>query len=369
MKLKKILFLGFFVMLFVMLFCIAASAEIYSGRALDEEFILSNEGETELSPEVKLELEGGRMILASHYKIQYELNTDTGVLRIFCGIKKPQHMLQYAKGAWIPWLKENMRPFIKTVIIEEGVTTVGQFSFYECENLEEVYLPHSIRRVDGSTFYECPKLKTIYYAGNEEDFAENIIYTDYRNFYTLPNSSKREARSLVQYGESVTVYCKNQDGEIFDSYGVGSFYKGDAFSIAAKTYEGITFVGKKSLIEGKFRWNDSRVFVFEYNCPHEYEFTDGTVPCSHICIYCECSNPKYEDEHEWDVTSEVERSFFHNMDIQKECKNCGVVMRYRETAYVWYALVVLVGLLALGLLTLLIVLPIRRKNKLKDLTW
>ena len=83
MKLKKILFLGFFVMLFVMLFCIAASAEIYSGRALDEEFILSNEGETELSPEVKLELEGGRMILASHYKIQYELNTDTGVLRIF----------------------------------------------------------------------------------------------------------------------------------------------------------------------------------------------------------------------------------------------------------------------------------------------
>ena len=62
MNLKKFLMTGLFVALFVMLFCIAASAEVYSGRALDEEFILSNEGETEIDPNVKLELEDGKMI-------------------------------------------------------------------------------------------------------------------------------------------------------------------------------------------------------------------------------------------------------------------------------------------------------------------
>ncbi len=369
MKLKKIFFTGLFVALLVMLFCIAASAEVYSGRALDEEFILSNEGETDLSPEVKLELENGKMILASHYKVQYELNTETGVLRIFCGIKNPQHMLPYAKGAWIPWLKDNMRSYIKTVIIEEGITTVGQFSFYECENLETVYLPHSIRRIDGSTFYECPKLANIYYAGNEVDFSENVLYTDYRNFYTLPSGSLRQARTLVRYGESVTVYCKNQDGEIFDVYGVGSFKTGDAFSFSPKTYKGLTFVGKKDLIEGKYMKGDSRVYEFLYECPHEYEFSDGTVPCSHICIYCGCGNPKYVNEHDWDVTSDTPRSFLHDLEIHKECKNCGVLMRYKETAYVWYFAVVIAALLILAVIALIIVIPIRRKKKMKDLTW
>ena len=369
MKLKKILFTGLLMALFVMLFCIAASAEIYEGRALDEEFILSNEGETELDPEVKLELEGGKMILASHYKVRYELNTDTGVLRIFCGIKNPQHMLPYAKGAWIPWLKENMRPFIKTVIIEEGITTVGQFSFYECENLETVYLPHSIRRVDGSTFYECPKLKTIYYAGNENDFAEKVIYTDYRNFYTLPNGNLRQARTLVHYGESVTVYCKNQDGEIFESYGVGSFYSGDAFSIAAKTFDGLTFVGKKALIKGKYMKGDTRVFEFEYECPHEYEFLNGAIPCSYACIYCGCGNPKYADEHEWDVKADTPRSFFHGLEIDKECVKCGVVMRFQETAYVWYVAVAVAVLLIVAVIALVVWMIIRRRKKMKDLVW
>lgn len=369
MSLKKILFAGLFFVMLTALFCIGASAEIYSGRALDEEFILSNEGEDQIDPEVKLDLEGGKMILASHYKIQYEMNTSTGVLRIFCGIKNPQHMLPYAKGAWIPWLKDNMRPYIKTVIIEEGVTTVGQFSFYECENLEEVYLPQSIRRVDGSVFYECPKLTTIYYAGSEDDFSDLILFTDYRNYTTRPNGKQTKAKDLFHFGESVTVYCKNQDGEIFDTYGIGGFYSGDAFSFSPKTYKGLTFTGKKDLIEGKFMRGDSRVYVFEYECPHEYEFLDGTVPCSHICIYCGCSNPKYESEHDWDVKKETKRSFFTDLDIDKECKVCGAKMRYRETAYWWYAAGGLAVLLILAVIALVIVLPIRKKRKMKDLTW
>lgn len=369
MNWKKLFFASVFFALFVMLFCIGASAEIYSGRALDEDFILTNEGETELDPEVKLELENGKYILASHYKVQYELNTETGVLRIFCGIKNPQHMLVYAKGAWIPWLKDGQREYIKTVIIEEGITTVGQFSFYECENLEEVYLPQTLRRVDGSVFHECPKLKTIYYAGNEGDFLEQVTYTNYRNFYTTPGGNQRQARDLISFGESVTVYCKNQDGEIFDVYGIGGFHSGEAFSFKPKTYKGITFVGKKDLIEGKFMKGDNRVYEFFFECPHEYAFLDGTVPCSHACIYCGCGNPKYVNEHDWEVTTDTQRSLFTDLEVDKVCKNCGVVMRYKETAYIWYVAVVGAALLVVAVIALLIAIPIRRKRKMKDMTW
>ena len=75
MKLKKILFLGFFVMLFVMLFCIAASAEIYSGRALDEEFILSNARNGDLGYPATTELADGSLVTVHYQPYEQDLRT------------------------------------------------------------------------------------------------------------------------------------------------------------------------------------------------------------------------------------------------------------------------------------------------------
>ena len=226
------------------LFSLTGSATVYSGRALDEDHIMerppSFEGESD-------PLDSEMYDLANYYQIQFHLDTDTGVLRIFCHPdKNPQKMLPYAQGKWVPWTKDYMRPFIKTVVIEEGVLSVGRFSFKDCENLETVYLPSSILRVDQTTFWECPKLKTIYYAGNREDFAKYVEWQDTRNSYT-GGGAEVKARDLVVYGESVTVLCKNQDGEVFQSYSVGGYSAGDEFAIAARRFdEHITLVSKKS---------------------------------------------------------------------------------------------------------------------------
>ena len=57
---------------------------------------------------------------------------------------------------WEAWKKE-----IKTIIIQEGVTTIGGFAFEECEELISVAIPKSVTTIEGNAFLNCIKLKTV----------------------------------------------------------------------------------------------------------------------------------------------------------------------------------------------------------------
>ena len=111
-----------FVLLFTLLpLCfVNAGAEIYSGRAINDEWILEDVSGRELTQE---EIEA--IALAAYYSVEYELDTETGVLRIFCGKdengeKIEQKMLPYAHYMWLPWQSYGVMNTIKTAIIEEG---------------------------------------------------------------------------------------------------------------------------------------------------------------------------------------------------------------------------------------------------------
>ncbi len=361
---KRIFFTVLFFTLLCAAFCIVASAEIYSGRALDEAAIHGWEnGEVPEGWDPEYES-------AAYYHVRYELNTETGVLRIFCADTKPvQKMLPYAKGEWVPWTKDNMRPYIKTAILEEGLLSVGRFSFSHCENLETVYIPHSVLRIDQTTFWECPKLKTIYYAGTEADFNHYVEYQDLRNSYT-GGTTERKARDMFVFGESVAVFCKNQDGEIFDSYTVGGYRVGDTYTVTPKTYEGpITFVGKNATVTGKFKKNDDKQIVLEFTCAHEYHFKDETLPCSSACMYCGCADPAYENEHTWQVAKDVPRGLFHGRELDKTCSTCGLRKQMKEIAYGWYVAVGAAALVVLAAPIVIVTAVVRKKKKMKDLTW
>lgn len=61
---------------------------------------------------------------------------------------------------------------IKTVIIEEGVTSVCTRAFYNCKNLTEVTLPDTIERIDGQAFDG-----TALYS-NENNWIDGVLYID-----------------------------------------------------------------------------------------------------------------------------------------------------------------------------------------------
>lgn len=45
-----------------------------------------------------------------------------------------------------------------TIVLLEGVVTIGQSAFYDCSTLKIVIWPDTIATVDGSAFDSCTKL-------------------------------------------------------------------------------------------------------------------------------------------------------------------------------------------------------------------
>ena len=58
-----------------------------------------------------------------------------------------------------PWY--NQRDKIKKVIIENGVTNIGDFAFMSCRNLTSVNIPNSVTRIGGLAFSYCSGLVSI----------------------------------------------------------------------------------------------------------------------------------------------------------------------------------------------------------------
>lgn len=50
---------------------------------------------------------------------------------------------------------------IKEIVLADGITTIGDFAFFSCYNLEKVSIPESVTSIGGLAFGMCDKLKTI----------------------------------------------------------------------------------------------------------------------------------------------------------------------------------------------------------------
>lgn len=68
-------------------------------------------------------------------------------------------MYDFSGANLAPWY--NNRSSIKHVIINSGITSVGEFSFYNCSQITEVVLPEGLLNIGYSAFFECFKLTNI----------------------------------------------------------------------------------------------------------------------------------------------------------------------------------------------------------------
>lgn len=121
----------------------------------------------------------------TYSSLTYSFDTETGVLRITGNGQMPEYEQKkfdandYATSA--PWVE--FRKEVKTVEIEEGVTTVGSFAFNgvemtsvkipstvwrigtwafaHCHDLDAVQLPSGLTKLEESAFYSCSALTSI----------------------------------------------------------------------------------------------------------------------------------------------------------------------------------------------------------------
>ena len=109
--------------------------------------------------------ETGRLGTSNVY---YEL-TDEGVLRLYGTGATPNYP---AEAESSPFAGK----YVEKVVVEQGITSIGNYIFAECWDIEEVSLPKSLRYVGNVAFGGCSKLKEITFNSNTENFGFAALY-------------------------------------------------------------------------------------------------------------------------------------------------------------------------------------------------
>jgi len=71
-----------------------------------------------------------------------------------------------------PWCQNDS---IQSVVIESGVTTIGNTAFYYCTNLTSIIIPNSVTSIGSGAFYYCSSLQDVYYAGSAAQWSNISI--------------------------------------------------------------------------------------------------------------------------------------------------------------------------------------------------
>ena len=85
--------------------------------------------------------------------IRWSVDLSTGVLTLSGSGKMPYTQLSH------PW--ERYKEQIKKAVIQNGITNVGNYAFYDCHAMTEVVIPDSVTEIDSSAFVFCSSLASV----------------------------------------------------------------------------------------------------------------------------------------------------------------------------------------------------------------
>ena len=92
---------------------------------------------------------------AINAELIWELSDD-GTL-IISGTKR--YVLEDVGYDDVPWYSQ--RKSIKNVIIQDDVTSICEYAFYDCTSLTSITIPNSMIEIGYETFYGCTSLTSI----------------------------------------------------------------------------------------------------------------------------------------------------------------------------------------------------------------
>jgi len=111
------------------------------------------------------------IVCVSTEPVDFETKAGHGVRREECGpnlnwtlidgclrISGTGRMYNFGSES-VPWVHQ--RNDIKSVVIEEGVTSVGSHAFSKCEQLTKVVIPRTVKTFDIAAFLECTSLVSV----------------------------------------------------------------------------------------------------------------------------------------------------------------------------------------------------------------
>ena len=109
-------------------------------------------------------------------------------------------MTSYNSYSSAPWYSS--RSSITSVVIEDGVATIGSYAFIYCNNLSSIIIPASVTSIGTNAFSGCYALTDIYYSGSYIDFM-NVSGSDTLLGFTV-HFTDTEAIGWGTCGDNVT---------------------------------------------------------------------------------------------------------------------------------------------------------------------
>ena len=122
-----------------------------------------------------------------------------------------------------PWFQYHT--FIQSVIIEDGITSIGFEAFWECDNLQSVDIPNSVVNIEAGAFCNCYNLESVTIPSSVTNIGTFAFYNCHRlTSITIPSSVATLGRS--PFGSCINVpsievandnpnYC-SVDGVLFN---------------------------------------------------------------------------------------------------------------------------------------------------------
>ena len=190
---------------------------------------------------------------------------DQGVLTISgTGAMKEWY---YGNSNRAPWYSQ--KDTIKAVVIESGVTTIGNYAFDQCSNLTSVSIPDSVVKIATDAFCSCINIENVYYNAVKLEsrlydglFTYSDEYRDYSQWDqegTITVSDFNDAKSMeITIGPDVqvlpeklfkTIIYTTRAGDwgdvetTYETYGLKISkitFEGAAPQFAENAFEGVT---------------------------------------------------------------------------------------------------------------------------------
>lgn len=155
--------------------------------------------------------------------VNYTFNMVTGELRIFgSGDMDNYDSASMFEGFdFAPWYRENI--FVKIVVIEDGVTSIGACAFDGCENMTSIDIPSSVKKIGWAAFICCDSLESLVIPDGTETIDEQAFYGCIGlKTVSIPKSVTSMQKDSFDYCnslEAITVDSENPNYSS-DEYGV-----------------------------------------------------------------------------------------------------------------------------------------------------
>lgn len=103
----------------------------------------------------------------------------------------PNYYSSSTEGSRAPWVNSKIKDEIETVVLSDGVTSIGEYAFFECTSLKTVTMPNSVISINKGAFYKCIALLDITFPASVTSIGDEAFqYCAGLKEITIPGSVK-----------------------------------------------------------------------------------------------------------------------------------------------------------------------------------